>query len=120
MSRKKLTENQITSHQCRAARAILDWKQTELSEKSEISITAIKNFELNNTTLQQPNQEKLIKTFSKEKVNFIKFENSYYIKVGTEDDKNQDLKLKLKELIASSNLKDKTKIIADNLIELID
>lgn len=35
----------MTREQCRAARALLDWSQDELAAKSEVSVTAVRNFE---------------------------------------------------------------------------
>jgi hypothetical protein len=36
---------QISAEQCRAARAWLGWSQIELSRRSSVGLTAIKNFE---------------------------------------------------------------------------
>ena len=35
----------ITSEQCRAARALLDWTQAELAERVSISAVSLRNFE---------------------------------------------------------------------------
>ena len=35
----------MTPEQCRAARAWLDWSQTELAERSQLSLATVKDFE---------------------------------------------------------------------------
>jgi transcriptional regulator with XRE-family HTH domain len=35
----------MTPAQCRAARALLDWSQDTLAEKSSVSVTTLRNFE---------------------------------------------------------------------------
>ena len=45
MSTKKDQEIIITAKQCRAARELLGWKQTDLSDISEIGIATIADFE---------------------------------------------------------------------------
>lgn len=35
----------ITAAQCRAARALLKWKQEDLASRSEVSVTTIRTFE---------------------------------------------------------------------------
>ncbi len=48
MSTKKPAKNKkpaITSKQCKAARDLLGWKQSDLSEKSEIGESTIADFE---------------------------------------------------------------------------
>ena len=37
----------ISSKQCKAARALLDWKQSDLAEATKVSIGTVKNFESN-------------------------------------------------------------------------
>jgi len=35
----------VTSAQCRAARGLLDWTQTKLSESAKVSLSTVKGFE---------------------------------------------------------------------------
>jgi transcriptional regulator with XRE-family HTH domain len=39
----------LTPAQCRAARALIDWSQTELAEASNLGLSTIKNFEVGRT-----------------------------------------------------------------------
>ena len=38
-------KNDMTPEQCRAARALLGWSQSDLAKRSKVSISAIRNFE---------------------------------------------------------------------------
>ena len=61
----------ITSAQCRAARALLDWKQVELAEHSDVGITAIRTFERNKTSPHRITLKALKETFEKAGIEFI-------------------------------------------------
>ena len=61
----------ITSAQCRAARALLDWKQSDLAEHSDIGITAIRTFERNKTSPYRITLKALKETFEKAGIEFI-------------------------------------------------
>jgi transcriptional regulator with XRE-family HTH domain len=45
----------ITSGQCRAARALLKWTQSELAEKADLARSTIKDFEAEKRTPHAPN-----------------------------------------------------------------
>jgi len=60
----------ITSEQCRAARAILDWTQAELAERVSISAVSLRNFEKGGE-MRDSNLKLLRLTFEQAGVVFI-------------------------------------------------
>ena len=60
----------ITPAQCRAARALLDWKQIELAKRSDVGITAIRTFERGKTSPHKITLKALKETFEKAGVQF--------------------------------------------------
>ncbi len=61
----------LTPEQCRAARALLDWKQEELREKSGISQKTIADFERDRRQPLVPTLVKLRQTFEGAGVEFL-------------------------------------------------
>ena len=61
----------ITPAQCRAARALLDWKQIELANHSDVGITAIRTFERGKTSPHKITLKALKETFETAGVEFI-------------------------------------------------
>ena len=61
----------ITPEQCKAARDLLKWKQTDLAEKSEIGITTIADFERGSRELTGRTLKELKRTFEDSGIEFI-------------------------------------------------
>lgn len=61
----------ISGQQCRAARALLGWKQATLESLSGASLTAIKDFESGARNTTDENREKIRRALSKGGVAFI-------------------------------------------------
>ncbi len=61
----------LTPEQCRAARALLDWKQEELREKSGISQKTIADFERDRRQPLVPTLVKLRQTFEAAGIEFL-------------------------------------------------
>jgi len=61
----------ITPNQCKAARDLLEWKQTDLAEKSTIGITTITEFERGLRELATRTMKELIRTFEEAGIEFI-------------------------------------------------
>jgi transcriptional regulator with XRE-family HTH domain len=61
----------ITPNQCKAARDLLEWKQTDLAEKSTIGITTITEFERGLRELATRTMKELIRTFEDAGIEFI-------------------------------------------------
>jgi transcriptional regulator with XRE-family HTH domain len=61
----------ITPEQCKAARDLLKWKQTDLSEKSEIGITTIADFERGSRELTGRTLKELKRTLEEAGIEFI-------------------------------------------------
>lgn len=53
----------ITASQCRAARALLNWTQPELAERSDVHVQTISNFEKDTSTPSKSTLQKIIMTF---------------------------------------------------------
>lgn len=60
----------ITSQQCRAARAGLDWKRDELAEKAGVSLSTIASFERYERKPFRPNLAAIKSTFEAAGVRF--------------------------------------------------
>ena len=61
----------ITTTQCRAARALLKWKQTDLADRCAISLTTIRNFESEARTPYKSTLKILRETFEAHGIEFI-------------------------------------------------
>ena len=61
----------ITPNQCKAARDLLEWKQTDLAEKSTIGITTITEFERGLRELAVRTMKELKRTFEEAGIEFI-------------------------------------------------
>ena len=61
----------ITPNQCKAARDLLEWKQTDLAEKSTIGITTITEFERGLRELAARTMKELKRTFEEAGIEFI-------------------------------------------------
>lgn len=61
----------ITPAQCRAARGLLKWKQTDLAERSGVGALAINKFELGKTSPHNATLKVLKETFEEAGVAFI-------------------------------------------------
>jgi transcriptional regulator with XRE-family HTH domain len=62
---------QLQPEQCRAARALLDWDQRELSRRSKVTQATIANFERGKTMPWARTLEDLRKTFEAEGIEFL-------------------------------------------------
>ncbi|UHS56813.1 helix-turn-helix domain-containing protein [Agrobacterium vaccinii] len=61
----------LTSSQCRAARALLDWSQQKLADQSRIGNATIRNFESGKSVPQNATVEMLQQCFEQAGVKFI-------------------------------------------------
>ena len=61
----------ITPAQCRAARGLVNWTQTGLAERSDISVLAIRNFESGKTSPHGATKKVLVQAFKDAGVEFI-------------------------------------------------
>ena len=61
----------LTSAQCRAARALLDWSQQKLADASRVGNATIRNFESSKTAPQNATLEVLQRAFEDAGVIFI-------------------------------------------------
>ncbi len=61
----------ITSPQCRAARGLLDWSQTELAKRSNLSESTVRDFEKGRRTPSQSNLDIIQRTLEQGGVEFI-------------------------------------------------
>lgn len=61
----------ITPEQCKAARDLLKWKQSDLSEKSEIGTTTIADFERGYRELRDRTLKELKRTFEDAGIEFV-------------------------------------------------
>ena len=66
-----MTKITITPNQCKAARNLLEWKQTDLAEKSAIGITTITEFERGLRELAPRTMKELKRTFEEAGIEFI-------------------------------------------------
>lgn len=61
----------ITAAQCRAARALLKWKQEDLANRCEVSVTTIRTFETETTSPHRGTLRILHDTFQAAGIEFI-------------------------------------------------
>jgi len=61
----------ITGEQCRAARALLRWSQSDLAERTSISTVTIRNFELGRSVLKESTARLVRFTFQDAGVVFL-------------------------------------------------
>lgn len=61
----------ITSAQCRAARALLDWSQPELAQRCDIHVQTISNFEKESSAPSKTTLEKIYTVFEYANIEFI-------------------------------------------------
>ncbi len=61
----------ITPAQCRAARGLLDWTQTELAARSGVGCSTIRSFENGRHGLMRSNRRMLLATFEAAGVMFL-------------------------------------------------
>lgn len=61
----------LTPEQCRAARAILDWTQVDLADRTKVSDTTIRKFELGHSSLKDSTAQLLRLTFEAAGVEFL-------------------------------------------------
>lgn len=61
----------MTPRTCKAARALLDWKQPDLAEKSGVGLTTIVNFEKGKGATNRGHMLMMQEAFEKEGVRFI-------------------------------------------------
>ena len=61
----------ISSAQCRAARALLDWSQKELSELSKLSLQTVVQFERGKRVLRERTLDDLCETFERAGIAFL-------------------------------------------------
>jgi len=60
----------ITPAQCRAARALLDWSQSDLAERAGVTLATVQNFETGRHSPYQRTLDKLAATFAQAGVTF--------------------------------------------------
>jgi transcriptional regulator with XRE-family HTH domain len=60
----------LIAEQCRAARALLKWKQEELAEKAGLAISTIKDFEAERRTPHAPNLAQIERAFIEAGIEF--------------------------------------------------
>ena len=61
----------ITPNQCKAARNLLEWKQTDLAENSSIGTTTITEFERGLRDLAPRTMKELVRTFEDAGIEFL-------------------------------------------------
>lgn len=61
----------ITATQCRAARALLRWKQSDLADRCEVSVTTIRMFEVEARSPHGSTLRILRNTFEEAGIEFI-------------------------------------------------
>ena len=61
----------INAAQCRAARALLKWKQRDLADRCEVSVTTIRLFEIETTSPHRTTLKVLKETFEQAGIEFI-------------------------------------------------
>lgn len=61
----------ITPAQCRAARGLLDWSQSELADRSGVGCSTIRSFENGRHALMRSNSRLLRATFEEAGVRFL-------------------------------------------------
>lgn len=61
----------LTPEQCRAARALLDWTQTDLADRTGIAVSTVRGFESGRHTLMRSNMAMLQATLEQAGVVFI-------------------------------------------------
>jgi transcriptional regulator with XRE-family HTH domain len=64
-------EGMITPHQCRAARAMVQWTQDELAEKANIGVVSVRRFEQGKAEPYQGTQRLLRQELEKAGVRFL-------------------------------------------------
>ena len=67
---EKINTEVITPNLCKAARALLGWKQEELSRKSGVALSTIGFFETSTTTPQQRTLRDIRKAFEEAGIGF--------------------------------------------------
>jgi transcriptional regulator with XRE-family HTH domain len=60
----------LIAEQCRAARALLKWKQEELAEKAGLAVSTIKDFEAERRTPHASNLAQIERAFSEAGIEF--------------------------------------------------
>jgi len=72
----------ITPNQCKSARNLLEWKQTDLVKKSGIGITTIAEFERGVRDLADRTMKELVRTFKDAGIEFINDKKSEGVKLN--------------------------------------
>jgi len=60
----------ITPAQCRAARALLNWSQSDLAERAGVTLATVQNFELERHSPYQRTLDRIVRTFADAGVEF--------------------------------------------------
>jgi transcriptional regulator with XRE-family HTH domain len=60
----------LIAEQCRAARALLKWKQEELAEKAGLAVSTIRDFEAERRTPHASNLAQIERAFSEAGIEF--------------------------------------------------
>lgn len=66
-----ISHDMLTPEQCRAARAILDWTQVDLAQRTKISDVTIRGFELEHSSLKDSTAQLLRLTFEAAGIEFL-------------------------------------------------
>lgn len=61
----------LTASQCRGARAMLDWTQQVLADRSGVDVNTIRNFENGKHTPHDANRQKIREALEKGGIEFI-------------------------------------------------
>lgn len=61
----------MTKNQCRAARALLEWTQTDLAGHSLVSLRSIKDFETGATEPRRSTLQSLMRAFAEQGIQFL-------------------------------------------------
>ena len=61
----------ISPNQCKAARALLGWKQSDLAEAAAISLSTVRDFELGQRKPIARNRQAILDAFSAAGIEFI-------------------------------------------------
>ena len=71
----------LTARQCRAARALLDWTQDELAQRSAVSVRAIQDFEAQARRTNATTRKILVRTFEDAEVTFTAQPEGCFLRV---------------------------------------
>jgi DNA-binding XRE family transcriptional regulator len=71
LSKHNAADDQITPAQCRAARGMLQWSQTELARRAKVARKTVADFEQEIRKLRRRSREAITETIERAGVHFI-------------------------------------------------